>query len=513
MRITLLRSGNRLVVDPTTKRVRQLLSAALSYNETVHYHGREWTERRKRGLPPVDVVTWECFGFDFRQRLGTSFGFLQRVMTVLQEAGYEVDGRYATQEEFDQVREKLNTVYKPEWQRIEEFEKAGFSFRHRQREALELFAKYENGRIDCPPAWGKGTVIMLWCRLFPRARFAIISKRVDVLHQRLYPELQINLPSVGIRGGGKNITGCRVMCYTADSMHHARGDEDFVIFDEGHEACAKGCAYNLGLKFANSRFWGLSATWDMRLDNADMRAEAIFGPIRLHIPYAEAEEHGLVAPIEVLWSDVDSEYNPAADTPNPVEWKRRAYWTNSYRNECIARDARLYADDAQTLITVETLEHALYLQRELPEFELVYNGSSVKDADWRYYRKKGLLSSDFRQMTPERRQKMARRFTRGKLKKVIATSVWNVGVDFTRLQVLIRADGGASPINDTQIPGRTSRTNQEGKMVGIVHDYRDQFDEKAERRSQGRSREYAKNSWRQRSCRGQSMVQKVLRGE
>ena len=82
------------------------------------------------------------------------------------------------------------------------------------------------------------------------------------------------------------------------------------------------------------------------------------------------------------------------------------------------------------------------------------------------------------------------------MKKVIATTVWNVGVSFNALEVLIRADGGGSPINDIQIPGRVSRIS-EGKTHGIVHDYLDQFNSSFRSRAKKRSSTYAKNSWEQ----------------
>jgi superfamily II DNA or RNA helicase len=244
-----------------------------------------------------------------------------------------------------------------------------------------------------------------------------------------------------------------------------------------------------------------SASWDMRLDNKDMRAEALAGPVRYNVTYDEAVDHGMVVPIKVYWSDVRGE-NPAEDLDG-VSKKRAGIWRNETRNQIIANDARKYSEDTQVLITVETLEHALYLKRELPEYKLVYSGQGLSPEDVLWYEEH--FPDEFSVMTEERKKKLTRRFERGKLKKAIATTVWNVGVNFKHLEVLIRADAGGSPINDTQIPGRAARINdkliKDGevtvKEAAIVHDYLDQFDAGLARKAKGRETSYISNGWEQ----------------
>jgi superfamily II DNA or RNA helicase len=99
-------------------------------------------------------------------------------------------------------------------------------------------------------------------------------------------------------------------------------------------------------------------------------------------------------------------------------------------------------------------------------------------------------------MDADRRRQLTIDFEKGKLKKVICTTVWNVGVSFNALSVLIRADGGSSPINDVQIPGRVSRISAD-KPYGVVHDYLDQFDKGMRQKAAGRAKSYKSNSWEQ----------------
>lgn len=515
-RVSLLRSGNRLVVDPTTPRVLGILAPELTYVEKKFTQGAERGMRKRNHQPIFDEIEWACYGEDLKGRLATSYGFHDRIKAALEARNYETRLRWATATERAVREERAAKVYVPNWGRIDDLVKSGFEFRRKQLKALKLIAEHENGRIDCPPGWGKGTLIMLACVMFPRAKIAVVTKRLPVLNQRLYPELSLNLPSVGIVGGGRRIKGCRVMCYSSGSLHHARGDEDFVFVDEGHEACADKFAAQMGV-FEHARVWMFSASWNLRLDNKDLRAEAMAGPIRLKVTYQEAAEAKMVVPIEVVWSDVVSDVNPCGGLDG-VPKKRAGIWAHEYRNRRIARDARHYGDDTQVLITVETLEHALYLKRELPEFRVVYSGQGMNEHEAAWFRKH--FPDEFRAMTEDKKKRMTKRFEEGKLKKVIATPVWNVGVNFRHLEVLIRADAGGSPINDIQIPGRNSRVNDKlnrkvakKKEVGIVHDYRDQFDTGFNQKAAGRERMYGTNGWKQHHPRGKkkSLLRRLIK--
>ena len=256
-------------------------------------------------------------------------------------------------------------------------------------------------------------------------------------------------------------------------------------------------------RWDQSRNFGLSASHNMRLDNKDLRGEGIFGPIVYSMGYEEAKDHGLVVPIKVIWTKVKTDFDPCEGTDDVMK-NKLGIWTNDYRNDLIANDARVdedgkpWGDDTQVLITCSTIEHAVHLKKRLPEFTLVYAENGMSDRDRSMYVRYGFLPANEPRMTAERRQVLARRFEKGMLKKAICTTVWNVGVDFQDLAVLVRADGGGSPVNDTQIPGRTSRlgTNKD-KKIGIVRDYTDQFNSGFQRKAAGRSRNYAAKGWEQ----------------
>lgn len=482
--VTVLRYGNRIALDPTTPAVEVAVMPHLVFEEKVFLRGRELYEAKKHKRPIVDVQPWDLSFRDHRGRICAGLGFYPRIRRALKDAGFVVR------------MERLDTVprpkaYVPQWDRV--LDDPDTVLRYRQEEALRVFDAYDYGRIDCPPAFGKTFLIAKACEVFPKAKVVVTTDAVPVLH-RIYHEMCLYLPDVGVFGGGMRRAGRRVTCATIDSLHHAPADADFVFVDECHQAGSDSAATKLA-RFTHARMFGLSATHEMRIDGRDYFVEQIFGPVRMSMTYPEAVANGLVAPVKVIWTDVECAVNPAAGLSD-VAKKRAAYWTNTHRNQVIARDVRRYGDDVQTLITVETVEHALHLRKLLPEYTLVYSGESVTESDWNYYNDHGLVPDDLPEMDEERKVKLARRFEKGKLLKAIATPTWNVGVNFTRLAVLARADGGASPVSDVQIPGRTMRT-RDGKEYAIVRDYKDQFDPGCERRALGRWKTYESYGFKQ----------------
>ena len=476
-KITLIKSGNRIVVEPTTRPVADILWEQLTYTAQIWDHARN--KMRQEDLA--------CFVLDHKQRISTSFGFTSRLTRTLKKAGYAVVMR-------DITSKPKPRTFEANWDRVLGPD-SGFDPRFGQAECLVKLASHPCGRIDCPPGYGKSRLIGEVCRLFPRAKIHVVSRRVAVLRDRIWPELAGMLPSVGIVGGGRKEKDRRVMCYTVGSLAHSDGDADILIGDECHELAADKSAELLA-RYDRSRNFGFSASHDKRLDGKDPRVEAIFGPIICKVSYEQAEGHGMVVPITVRWREVSMDTNPCGGEGNRTVKNRHGIWRNDYRNSLIAEDARLYDDDVQTLITVETIDHAVHLKKLLPEFEIVHAAGGMSADDRRKYVRWGLITNSEPYMTDDRRTNLTKRFERGKLKKAICNTVWNVGVDFTHLGVLIRADAGGSPVNDIQIPGRVSRIGPE-KVRGIIHDYMDLFDRGFHCKSTSRRGSYTAQKWEQ----------------
>lgn len=480
--VTLLRDGNRLRLNTKNPSIVETIQSMLTFQVRRILVG--WEKKRTGKSVETEIVS--AYAINANGYLCTSFGFYDKLQRQLKLLGYT-----------PQIMQPEHPVLEPQWDRLFD-PKRKIQLRHRQDEFLSTVAAHvENwlpGRFDCPPAFGKTTLIGFICLLYPKAKIHVISKRVAVLRDRIWPELAQLLPNVGIVGGGMNMPGRRVQLFTADSLGRSDFNADIMIADEIHELASDVAATNLA-RYDRSVNLGLSATHDMRIDGKDFRNEAIFGPIVFSMGYEEARQHNMVSPIRVYWREVNMP-DPCQEYTDLMEKKRWGIWRNNHRNQMIAEDAMRYGDDEQVLITCEVIEHALFLKSLLPNFEVVYSENGVQPPDRRYFQKLGIWPEDELPMTLDRRDQLTQAFEKGRLKKAIVTTVWNVGVNFTQLGVLIRADAGGSPVMDTQIPGRTSRLHAD-KDYGIVHDYVDKFNSGFERKSNNRRRNYEANGWLQ----------------
>lgn len=479
--VTMYKTGNLMFLDPTTDRIFTILKSVLSFSERRKLFGYEAAQRRRQGRSPFDFVEHTLFELDHKERIATSFGFWKLIRDTLRKEGYEV--------KFKDLTPPDPKKFEPVWKNIQQY-----NLRENQPEFIQKVLTNRCGRFDCPPGFGKSFMIGVIAALLPRAKIDVITRRVAVLRDRIYPELVQMVGDVGIVGGGKNVRNKRIMCYTVGSMKHSPATADILIGDEVHELAADVASAEL-VRWQNSRNYGLSATHDLRFDGKDLRMHGVFGPIVFEVDYQQAQEAEMVVPIEVHWSNVVMDFDPCGSWED-IEKKRHGIWKNDFRNQVIADDARSYDDDTQVLITVETLEHAMNLKKLLPEYQLVYMENGLSETERARYAKQGFCPSDEPLMDLDRRMQLTKDFEKGKLKKVICTTVWNVGVSFNSLAVLIRAAGGGSAINDVQIPGRVSRIAT-GKTHGIVHDYLDQFNRGMKMQAASRARTYDRNKWKQ----------------
>lgn len=475
--VTLIKSANFLIVHPNgsygTKLIKDL-APYLQYQAMQKQSGRRWDK-------PQYVIK-RVYDVDSHGRLCTGWGYARLVRKVLREFGCEVEFR-------DETIIKDRSVYKPDLSVLDEY-----TYRGNQRELLERLSNWSCGLIDCSTGYGKSFVIGAMCRLFPKARIHIVTRSLQVLKSRLYPELSQMIGRCGMVGDGMNDQSCRVTCVSAASMHKVEPNADILIADEVHELGYEKAVGALA-RYQDSRNFGFTASTDARADGADFELQGLFGPVIFKVTYREAIDGGNVVPIKIVWTEVQGDDIIRENDPMSVKMSK-GIWKNFFRNRLIAKDAAGYDDDRQVLITCQTLEHAVHLKKLLPNFELMYNPASMRADRLNSFVKAGLLPSSYKPLTAEDRHRKTKEFELGQLKKVICTTIWNVGVSFDKLDVLVRAEGTSSKILDIQVPGRVSRISH-GKEFGLVHDYKDQFNEGFMRRSKSRYRSYKSQGWEQ----------------
>lgn len=452
---------------PLDADVREQFEALLSYQERVRLRGAAEYAAKRNGAPITFEIEQCCFDYDVKDRMVTSFGFLERIFYFCRAQG--VKHRYSIHRQHPRPE-----VFEPHWDRVY---RPGRQFKHRQEEMLCKLLSNENGRFWLPPGYGKSWAIAVLADVLVHARIAVVTKNNVVLTERLYPELCQYLPDVGLVHSRRK-RYARVTCYSAGSLHYCPEDIDILLFDEGHQACADTIAHALG-RFTWARMFSFSASWEMRLDHKDMRGEAIFGPLRMEVTYDECQRAGVIVPMEALMRPVELPNNPCAGYKQQVAKKRHGIWRNTHRNRLVCIDsleAALERPDEPVLVLCETIEHVLALHKLLPWSAIIYHENGMDPKDFDYFEAQGLIGERFQPMTEELKRRRIQALMSGRPGIYIGNTVLNIGVDCKYVSTVVRADAGGSPTNDVQLPGRASRKNDRGKLVGQVRDYSDRFD-------------------------------------
>lgn len=477
MEISLLLDGNRMAVSPLPDGLRGRLEQELHYVKTVHLRGEEARFARTN----VQFVPTDCYRY-VGDRLITNAGFLQRVKKVCTDLGLVAKVKDLNPLSAD-VRKRRKAH--PDRLAVDEL-------RYKQADVLATCSKFRRCRIDCPTGYGKSYLFRHAIKYWPHAKIDIISPGADTAKD-LYESLSEVQGGVGLFGAGMHIRGSRVQIYCVSSLHHCKFDADIVLADEIQEYATEKRLAQL-VRYEKAYMYGLSASHDARNDNADMELEALFGPITMSVSYQEAVKAGLITQLQVRWLPVVMDHDPGADLSGAAK-ERHAIWRNLYRNRIVRDAAREYPGE-QLLIVVKCIEHMAFLKKLLPDFQMVHAAGGMSGEDRYKYIKWGLFDETEPIMTVARREMLKKQFEEGTLRKVIVNSVWNRGVNFHKLSVLIRADASASKICDIQIPGRLSRLD-EGKDVGLLIDLMDQFSRGYRAKAKSREKTYEEKGWQQ----------------
>ena len=407
-------------------------------------------------------------------------GMLRRVVKVLTKAGYEMTGR--------DLRDRSRYFPEPDWSVVGDL-------RPGQHEVLEAVTSADMGLIVCPTGFGKSFIVTMLVKMYPTLRFLIVApglSETDNLYGRIR---EVEPDTALLNGTSRDDPDHRVVVSTSRSFLKADlAKTDIFIFDEAHACGNNRTTQDILDNLRGSRIFGFTATPKGRSDRADRLIEAVFGERIVDFGYEDAKNAGNVTPIEVQIWDVPGEVAESksrygnAITQN----KRRFYWNNPARNALIKAVADTVPEDEQLLIMVDTVEHLIRLGAILPGYALVCGDGHDLKAE--AARLKLDLSANLLGDDKDVYKELVDRFSKGQLKRVIATYKWKQAVDFPSLSVLIRADGAKSPILASQVPGRLSRLSPD-KAKGILVDFSDRFNPMAERKALARQKSYRANGW------------------
>jgi len=346
--------------------------------------------------------------------------------------------------------------------------------REYQQEAVDIAVKKGRGIIRAGTGSGK-TLIMAMLAAHYNLPTVIYVVGKDLLHQ-FHREFSSILGSdIGIIGDGQcdihKINICSV--WTAAKSFGIKGkvsldDEDWnpdvlslsserkqeiknmveqsllVLFDEAHFLATDSLQSIFKISKSARFIFGASATpW--REDGADLLLESVCGPVIFDLPSSELIRQGwLVRPNIVMM-------RPSAIKTSSRNYRQiygQAITNNDERNNMIIESARmLAAQGRKTLILVRHLSHGRFLADNLKDISAQFVHGDVDS---------------------QQRNDLVKDLVTGRVGCLVASSVFDVGVDLPELDALIMAAGGKSSSRTLQRIGRALRPHKDKKNAIIV---------------------------------------------
>lgn len=233
------------------------------------------------------------------------------------------------------------------------------------------------------------------------------------------------------------------------SIQAAVENATLAIFDEAHFlACETIQAIFKASKKCRYMF-GMTGT-DWRDDGADLLLEASCGKRIFNMPASKLIELGYLVVPKIALVEV-----PPLAEPCPANWNAvysRYITNNEIRNQYIVDGAKkLVAMGRKVLILVRYIPHGQKLVDMLGDLPVFFVNGSLEG---------------------EARQEAKEKFEKGELRCLVASSVFDIGVDIPSLDALVLAGGGKSTVRILQRIGRVIRAC-EGKTDAIVMDFID----------------------------------------
>jgi superfamily II DNA or RNA helicase len=225
-----------------------------------------------------------------------------------------------------------------------------------------------------------------------------------------------------------------------------------LFFDEVHGAGAPN-AYAVQKLFNNAYYkFGQSAT-PIRTEGDDLLLEAAFGKRIVDISYTELIEKGFLA--RPTFYIVKFKHDRVAAEFNYAQLYNQEVTNNADRNIMLVKIvSKFWAANKKILISVNLIEHGNILKEMLGKVIGKDNVIFVRGASSTAIRSKVLKGLDT-----------------GEYRCVIATRIFNEGVDIPGLNVLVNLKAQLSAIDYIQTIGRALRKTETKDHVTIVDVY------------------------------------------
>jgi superfamily II DNA or RNA helicase len=313
-------------------------------------------------------------------------------------------------------------------------------------------------------AYGKKTIIYVIGKdllyQFHDLFTSIFGKKVGLIGDGQCTIGDINIASIWTVGKAFGMKNAEILLDSDDGETELKGRDEEIqklvadaklhIIDECHMAACETIQSIYKTFDSAERIYGLSGSpW--RDDNADLLIEGILGRYIVDIPASYLIARDFLAKPIIKFVAV-----PALDEPPPNNYQStyKAYVVeNPQRNALVVKAAKaIVAQGYQTLVLFNSLAHG----------EILYN--LLKDEI-----PCEILNGSNDQKT---RDSVKERLASGELKCVLASKIFDIGVDIPSLSGLVVACGGKSTVKAIQRIGRVIR-KYPGKKVAAIVDFAD----------------------------------------
>lgn len=334
-------------------------------------------------------------------------------------------------------------------------------------DAMVKVARYGGGTIVGATGSGKTRIASMFASRL-QGNLVFIVDQLMLLEQAKKDFEQELGETIGYVGKSE-FSPKRVTIATRQTMFLHRKDREFIrwtqqldamIIDEIHEQMNKS-NFALIEAIMPKAVYGLTATLQLRKQNIKVKVSSLTGPKIFDYPLIQGQADNVLAKgvaVRILF-------------PNPISKSDQKYygWAQLYRESIVENRARNWlvaelVEEAErrgyyTVVLVTRIQHLKEISRKLQKLKIAhrivagtYDGSSVKIED-------RMASKDD--------------FEQGKVKVIVANTVFKKGINIKRLDFIIDAAANRSEDDAIQKFGRGLRQHKDKKGL-LFFDIADQ---------------------------------------
>jgi superfamily II DNA or RNA helicase len=444
---------------------KEALQEALRFkDQSIQFQNKQKHSPIYREDPTVDLFDIKASKFPT--------GLLPRVQMLL---------KHQFKSPIEEISKTINDTLTNEidLEKIEPFS-GKFLWEH-QKLAITTALQGKRCIIESPTGSGKSTCIAILVKHFPKTEKVVITAPTAEIAKSNADEISYFLgEEVGLVGGSnkkyKRVTSMTTKSVYLKLQEDPRAFEDIsiLIFDECHTIGHNEMSRVINKGFPNTDYRvGFSGTaWREARDNLAM--EGYIGPVLFRETPENLQKKGILVYFNYLaiqipddptirypkFNTKTGEYKTINRKPERQDVYQKMIIDNKQRNQCIVNLIKEYNQASlpygSALVLAESVDQSYHLYEEMtaflePEVEIEY----VKGGGGK-----------------KRKQNIIDRLKNKELKVVVSTKVFNVGVNFPPVGLLVIGGGGNATSNLIQKIGRIVRKS-EGKDKALVVDFED----------------------------------------